>query len=60
MGVMRLIETDLVRPAEVLMLAGTFVLTHAFWYHLIFSCIRLDKAEVAGSSPASPTGWICR
>jgi hypothetical protein len=55
MGVMRLIETNPGLSRRGTTCAGTFVQCRAFSYHLIFSCIRLDKAEVAGSSPASPT-----
>ena len=54
MGVMRLIETDPGLSGRGAPFAGTFVQSRAFSYHLIFSFIRLDKAEVAGSSPASP------
>jgi hypothetical protein len=42
------------------MFAGIFVQSQAFSYHLVFPCLRLDKAEVAGSSPASSIRWICR
>jgi hypothetical protein len=42
------------------MFAGTFVHSRSFSYRLIFSCIRLDKAEVVGSSPTSPISRFAR